>query len=428
MRIELIKLNYPDENLDLTLKNQCVMKKLYFNYIESFTGLSKEIWYLSLISLVNRAGTMVIPFLSLYLKKDLGYSIDDISWILACFGIGSVIGSWLGGKLTDIFGFYKVMVISLFLTGLCFIGLQYLDSFWGLCLGILLTMSIADSFRPAIFVAIKAYSKPENRTRSIGLLRLAINAGMGIGPTLAGIIIVSKGYNLLFWIDGVTCITAIILFYFLVKETHSKSSAKREEYKNLDKNSVYKDLSFWIHSVICFLFGMGFFQLISALPLYYNDVFKLNEFKIGILMLINVLVIVIFEMPLLNYLEKQFIKVTKLIAMACFLLCLSFVILYQNFWIGILLISIILLTLSEMLGFPYTNKFVLSRAKEGLEGSYMAMYAMSFSLAHIFSPKIGLSIIYNYGYQVNWLVTAGYGLLGVILSYWLLNRLKKEKL
>ncbi|WP_290696775.1 MFS transporter [Lacinutrix sp.] len=402
------------------------MKKLYANYIESFTGLSKEIWYLSLISLVNRAGTMVIPFLSLYLKKDLDYSFDDISWILACFGIGSVIGSWLGGKLTDIFGFYKVMVTSLFLTGFCFIGLQYLNSFWELCIGILITMSVADSFRPAIFVAIKAYSKPENRTRSIGLLRLAINAGMGIGPTLAGIIIVTQGYGLLFWIDGTTCIAAIILFCFLVKEPLIKSSKKSDEYKNLDKNSVYKDVSFWIHSVICFLFGMGFFQLISSLPLYFNEVFKLNEFKIGILMLINVLVIVIFEMPLLNYIEKKSIQVTKLIAMACLLLCLSFFILYQNFWIGILLISITLLTLSEMLGFPYTNKFALSRAKEGLEGSYMAMYSVSFSLAHIFSPKIGLSIIYNYGYQVNWLVTAGYGLLGVILTFWLLNRVKKE--
>lgn len=404
------------------------MKKLYTNYIESFKDLSKEIWYLSLISLVNRAGTMVIPFLSLYLKKDLGYNEDDIGWILACFGIGSVIGSWLGGKLTDTFGFYKVMVTSLFLTGLCFIGLQYLDTFWGLCIGILFTMSIADSFRPAIFVAIKVYSKPENRTRSIGLLRLAINAGMGIGPTLAGIIIVSKGYNLLFWIDGITCITAIILFSFLVKEPLKKSIKKQEEHKYLDKNSVYKDLSFWIHSGICFLFGMGFFQLFSTLPLYYNDVFELNEFKIGLLMLINVLIIVVFEMPLINYLEKKLIQVTKLIAIACLLLCLSFLILYQNFWIGILLVSIILITLSEMLGFPYTNKFVLSRAKEGLEGSYMAMYAMSFSLAHIFSPKIGLSIIYNYGYQVNWLVTAGYGLLAVVLSYWLLIRLKKERI
>ena len=83
------------------------MKKLYLNYVEAFKGLSTEIWYLSLIGLVNRAGTMVIPFLSLYLKKDLGFSEVDIGSIFACFGIGSVIGSWLGGKLTDSFGFYK---------------------------------------------------------------------------------------------------------------------------------------------------------------------------------------------------------------------------------------------------------------------------------------------------------------------------------
>lgn len=402
------------------------MKLLFNNYIESFKGLSKEIWYLSLISLVNRAGTMVIPFLSLYLKKDLGFSMTDISWILAFFGIGSVLGSWLGGKLTDSIGFYKVMVFSLFITGLSFIALQYIDSFWGLCFGILFTMTIADSFRPAVFVSIKAYSKPENQTRSIGLLRLAINAGMGIGPTFAGLIIISQGYNILFWIDGITCILAILLFYYLVNDPKIKPSETRKEHENLDKNSVYKDFTFWIHSAICFLFGMAFFQLISSLPLYYNEVFNLNEFKIGLLMLVNILIIVIFEMPLISYLEKKTIAVTKHIFMACLLLCLSFLVLYENYWIGIIVISMVLLTFSEMLGFPYTNKFVLKRAKDGLEGSYMAMYTMSFSIAHIFSPKIGLSLIDIYGYQVNWLVTGGYGLLGVILSLWLHKRMKQN--
>ncbi len=402
------------------------MKTLFNNYIESFKGLSKEIWYLSLISLVNRAGTMVIPFLSLYLKKDLGFSDTDIGSILACFGIGSFLGSWLGGKLTDIFGFYKVMVASLFITGLSFIMLQYITSFWGFCFGILFTMTIADSFRPAIFVSIKAYSKPENQTRSIGLLRLAINAGMGIGPTVAGLIIVSYGYNLLFWIDGITCILAILLFCYLVKEPIKNPTKTDTKDEAFDKNAVYKDFTFWIHSAICFLFGMAFFQLISSLPLYYNEVFNLNEFKIAILMFLNVGIIVVFEMPFLNYLEKKNMPVTKYILIACVLLCLSFIVLIENYWVGVLIISMILLTFSEMLGFPYTNKFVLKRAKEGIEGSYMAMYAMSFSLAHIFSPKIGLNIIDIYGYQVNWIITCGYGLLGILLSLWLHKRIKQN--
>ncbi|MCB0398452.1 MAG: MFS transporter [Winogradskyella sp.] len=402
------------------------MKKLYANYIESFIGLSKEIWHLSLVSLVNRAGTMVIPFLSLYLKNDLAFTINEISWILVFFGIGSVIGSWLGGKLTDIIGFYKVMVLSLFITGINFIALQYVSSFIGLCIGILITMSIADTFRPAVFVAIKAYSKPENQTRSVGLIRLAINAGMGIGPTLAGLIIVTKGYSLLFWIDGLTCIIAILLFYSLVKETSVKPSETRKTLVNFDKNAVYKDVTFWIHSVVCFLFGMAFFQLFTTIPLYYNQIFGLNEFKVGIILFINIAIIVVFEMPLLNFLEKQLIPITKHITSSLILLTLSFLVLYQNFWIGILIVSMVLMTLSEMLGFPYTNKFALKRAKEGIEGSYMAMYAISFSLAHIFSPKISLSIIDMYGYQVNWLVTAGYGLIGVILANWIHKRIKKE--
>lgn len=402
------------------------MKKLYFNYIESFQGLSKEIWYISLITLVNRAGTMVIPFLSLYLTKNLNFSYEDAGWILAFFGIGSVFGGWLGGKLTDLLGFYKVMVFSLLITGISFIGLQYITSFWGLCFSILFIMSIADSFRPAIYVSIKAYSKKENQTRAIGLIRLAINAGMAIGPTLAGLIIVTQGYNLLFWIDGLTCIIAIVLFKFLVNEAKEKKSEQDLVNKAKVKNVVYSDFTYWIFIALCFFMGMAFFQLIVTMPLYYEKVFGLNEFKIGLFWIINVGLIIILEMPLLNYLEKSLIPVTKHILMASFLMSISFYILYQNFWIGILIINMIVITFGEMLGFPYTNRFALNRATEGYEGSYMALYAMAFSLSHIFSSKIGLSIVDRFGYQINWLVTGTYGFIAVILSYWLIYRTKQN--
>lgn len=236
------------------------MKKLYVNYTESFKGLSKEIWYLALITLVNRAGTMVIPFLSLYLTKNLDFSKDDAGWILVFFGIGSVIGSWSGGKLTDKIGFYKVMVFSLFFTGLGFIALQYISSFWGLCFTILFIMSIADAFRPALFVSLKAFSKPENQTRSLALIRLAINLGMGIGPTIAGLIIVVKGYDILFWIDGLTCILAILLFRFLVKEPKKVIFKTETDTTVVEKNHLNKDKTYWIFLAICFLFGMAFFS------------------------------------------------------------------------------------------------------------------------------------------------------------------------
>src|SRR6056300_1978887 len=109
------------------------MKTLFNNYLNTFNGLSREVWWLALITLINRAGTMVVPFLSLYLNESLGFSFSKIGWIMTAFGLGSVVGSWLGGRLTDKIGFYKVMVFSLLATGVLFIALQFLKTFEAFC-------------------------------------------------------------------------------------------------------------------------------------------------------------------------------------------------------------------------------------------------------------------------------------------------------
>ena len=137
---------------------------------------------------------MVIPFMSLYLTSDLGFSLKHVGWTMSVFGLGSVIGAWLGGRLTDKIGYYPVVFWSLFLSGFMFISLQFIQSFIGFCIGIFLLMVVADTLRPAIYVALNAYSKPVNRTRSVTLIRLAINLGFSLGPAAGGIIIATSGY------------------------------------------------------------------------------------------------------------------------------------------------------------------------------------------------------------------------------------------
>lgn len=402
------------------------MKTLFSNYLNTFKGLSREVWWLALITLINRAGTMVIPFLSKYLKEDLEFSVSNVGTILMFYGIGSFVGSWLGGKLTDKIGFYKVLIYSLFLTGFGFIFLQFVTSFWGLCFSILGLMIIADAFRPALFVSLKVYSKPENQTRSVTLIRLAINLGMSFGPVAAGLIIVTKGYSMLFWIDGVTCILAILLFKYLLKEQKRDDKNDNLSLTKRNKNAALKDKSYLVFLAICFFMGMIFFQLITSIPIYHYDQYCLTEFQTGLIMFINGAIIVLFEMPLINYLEKKKVSHTKLILISLILFTVSFFILLINFWVGILIVNIVLLTFAEMIGFPYTNAFALSRAKKGNEGSYMALYAMAFSFAFIVGPKLGMNIIDTYGYQFNWVVTGLYGIISIVLSLWLIKRIKKS--
>ena len=402
-----------------------MVKRAINSYKNSFRGLSKEVWWLALITFINRAGTMVLPFLSLYLTQDLNLTYSQVGWIMTSFGVGSVIGTWIGGKLTDKIGFYKVMFRSLLTTGFMFIALQYVHTFEGFLIGIFLTMTVADMFRPAMFVSLKAYSKPENQTRSLTLIRLAINLGFSFGPFLGGIIITTLSYSGLFWIDGITCIAAIFLMKFVLKEKEFKANKSIVELENGAKlKSVYRDKPYWIFLFIIFLMGFMFLQLFTTMPLYYKEVHALSEVQIGLIMALNGFLIFLLEMPLIHYIESKLFNKMKIITWSLVMIALSFVVLNATMWVGILIIGMLLITVGEMLAFPFTNNFAMNRAPSGKEGRYLALYSMAFSFAHIFSAKTGMEIIDRFGYAANWYFMGGLGLIAVALMFWLQKTLK----
>ena len=399
------------------------MKKLYFNYLDHFKGLSKEIWWLSLITFINRAGTMVIPFLSLYLTDNLEFSESTVGWIMSCFGLGSVAGSWLGGKLTDRIGYYKIMTVSLFLTGLLFIALQYVTTLAGFCIGIFLVMLVADTFRPAMFVAMSAYSKPENKTRSVTLIRLAINLGFTAGPAVGGLIITSIGYQGLFWVDGVTCLLAVLL---LMQVLHPKKAKVVDEVKVENPAPISQDRPFWIFFVAMFIYGFVFLQYFSTMPLYYRDGHFLSEFEIGLIFGLNGFIIFVFEMPMIKWLEGTKYSQIFLTMVGVFLVALSFAVLLVSPSSWVLIAGIILMTFGEMLAFPYSNAFVIERAKRGNIGEYMGYYTVSFSIAHIFGHNSGMQLIDRIGFDQTWMIITIFTIVGVLFLALLMRMLKKE--
>ncbi|WP_299118980.1 MFS transporter [uncultured Winogradskyella sp.] len=399
------------------------MKTLFKNYLSTFDGLSREVWWLALITFVNRAGTMVIPFLSLYLTDDLKFTFTDVSWIMSAFGLGSVVGTWIGGKLTDTIGYYKVMVRSLLSTGFLFIILQFLNTFVSVCVGIFLVMVVADTFRPAMFVAMSVYSKPENKTRSVTLIRLAINLGFSAGPAVGGLIITTMGYGGLFWVDGITCILATLL---LIKVLNPRVAKPVDNIIVENPVSVFKDKPFWIFFIAMFIFGIIFLQYFSTMPLYYKDVHLLSEFEIGVLLGLNGFFIFLLEMPLIKWLEKTRYTKIGLMLFGILLVSISFYVLNLTSWIGVLLIGMLFMTIGEMIAFPFSNAFAMSRAEKGKQGEYLSMYVMAFSIAHIFGHNAGLRLVDNIGYDNTWYLMASLGLIGVLLLIYLKRILKHE--
>ena len=405
-----------------------MIKNALRKYLNNFKGFSREIWILTLVTFINRAGTMVLPFLSKYLKEDLDFSYSQVGWIMVCFGAGSMVGSWLGGKLSDKIGFYRIMIFSLLTSGIALFVMQYITTFFGLCIAMFLLMAVADMFRPAMFVSLNVYAKPENRTRALTLVRLAVNLGFAAGPALGGLIIMNIGYKGLFWVDGATCIIAILIFWMKVQEKKGPLISKEEKQSlEADRESVFKDRPFWIFLISCVISGVLFFQLFTTLPLYHRERFDMTELQTGLLLTMNGIMIFFLEMPIVGYVEHNKTDKVKMVTLGCLLMAISMFLLLINTWVGILVVMMVFMTFAEMFVFPFSNSFAMSRAPKGHEGRYMAIFTMSYSMAHILSAKMGMGIIDHWGYQANWAFMGTLGLVAFVLGIWTMKLVDKEK-
>ncbi|WP_179345625.1 MFS transporter [Winogradskyella ursingii] len=401
------------------------MKRLYANYVNSFKGLVPEIWILSFVTFINRAGAMVIPFLSIYLVSGKDFTLPQVGMIMTCYGLGSLLGNYIGGILADTIGFYKIIVMSLFFGGLGFIGLQFIDSYIGMCIGVFVLMTAVDTYRPGVFVAAGAYGKESDATRNIGLIRLFINLGFSIGPVIGGLLIAKVSYNSIFWVDGVTCILASILLIILLRP---KKADKKDEKIIVKKEGVspYKNGLFLLFFLIMIINSVVFVQYFSSIPLFYKEHHGLSPDIIGWLLFLNGALIVILEMPLISWLERRKLSKTMATFWGIVLLALSIIILNVSDWFGILIIGMVLMTLGEMIGSPFASSLALDMAPKGRKGSYMGLFSMSFSLSHIIGHNATLNAIYSFGYFNTWTILFIVLVLAAGLTLVLLKYLKKS--
>ncbi len=144
-----------------------VTRRIASAYRAAFSGLPRAVWLLALANLVNRSGTMVLPFLSLYLTQSLGFTASQAGRMLSLYGLGTMVGSYLGGWLCDRIGAQRVQLLSFLATGAGFAAAVQLRSFAALAVAVTAISVVAEAFRPALFVAVAQHSSPQVRTRAL---------------------------------------------------------------------------------------------------------------------------------------------------------------------------------------------------------------------------------------------------------------------
>ena len=204
------------------------LAKLTLNSWRGLKDLPKEIWILSAATLVNRAGTMALPFLVLYLTRALAMAPPRAALALTVYGIASFVAMPVAGRLSDHFGPLTIIKISFLFSGVSLLIYPLARNFASILVITFLWGVLNESVRPPSLSIISDATTAAQRKAAFALNRLAINLGMSIGPAIAGIL-AHISFRLLFFIDGATSIVASIVVLLapwpLISPASSRASA-----------------------------------------------------------------------------------------------------------------------------------------------------------------------------------------------------------
>ncbi len=385
-----------------------MIQRVFRLYRSAFTGLPRDIWVIALVSFVNRSGTMVLPFLALYLTLMKGFTASEAGRLVGLYGIGAIFGAYAGGRLSDRFGAIRAQQASLVLGGIGYIVLGSVDGTWRLAVSILLASAMVESFRPAVMSAIVERSPTEVKARAFALLRLALNLGFAIGPAVGGVL-ATFGYRWLFLVDAATSWAAAALLFRIPAGPAVETGDSTRGRGRIQ--SAWRDLPFLAFVVLVVILASALLQVLSTIPLYFREQIGLREDAIGLLLSVNALLIVAFEMVLIHMVRERDRMV--LAALGAFLLCFGLGLLPFGRSVIYIVATICVWTFGEMLCMPILNVIAGERSTRGRRGQYMGLYTMAFSIAFVAAPVTGTWIYSNFGPDSLWHVITA---LGIVLA------------
>ncbi len=387
-------------------------------------NIPHSVWMLALATLINRSGTMVLPFLVIYMTRKIGVSIALAGVVLSFYGAGALVTAPFVGRLSDKFGSLKVMKISLIATGFLLILYSFITNFIVILGVTLLWAVISEAFRPANLSLISDETEPGQRKTAFALNRLAINLGMSIGPVIGGFL-AGVNFSLLFYVNGTMSILAGIFLIISNVETKRHVLNTKDDSKKLGlekkSGSIFKDKTFLLFMLALIPVELVFFQFLGALPLYIIQSLKIPASTFGILMAVNTVLIIIVEVPLNNAMSNWDDR--KSLALGALLCAIGYgaMIFSQN--ILFITLTIVIWTFGEMIFFPSSASYTAILSPENRRGEYMGYFQMTFSFSLMIGPWIGALALSNFGHIILW---SGAFILGLISTFLFLFISKKR--
>ncbi|MBF9072261.1 MDR family MFS transporter [Streptacidiphilus fuscans] len=387
-------------------------------------GLPTTFWWLWTSTLVNRLGSFVVTFLTLYLTTTRGLSPAVAGLVVSSYGVGGVVGSILGGVLADRIGRRPTLVTAQTLAAVATVALGYTRAPMVIAVVAALLGLTSGCARPATSAAMADLVPSADRVRAFSLNYWAINIGFAISASVAGLI-AAHGFVLLFWADAITTLLCALVVFLRIPETRpeqtsavSESGTSESAEAPVSMGTVVRDGAFMGPVVLTFLLAVVEGQNAVALPVVMGrQGFTATDY--GLVIAVNGLVVVLAQMPISRVVEHGSRKAALTSAALLLGFGTALCAFAGSLWFYAL--TVVIWTCGEMIWTPATQALVAELSPTHGRGRYQGALQLAWQANSFMAPLSAGFMLSAWGANSVWGTCAALGVLCAV-GYMLLMR------
>ena len=361
----------------------------------------KQFWTVVGTSFIDRTGgALLFPFFALYVTQKFDVGMTEVGILFAIFSISEFFGSMLGGAITDHMGRKSVIITGLLVSALTSLGMAFVPRIELFYLMAIITGVFADMAGPAHQAMITDLLPEEQRTDGFGIMRVAMNVSVAIGPAIGGFL-AAKSYLLLFGADVVTSIITAILFARFVAETRPQSNMAEtsDEPKSSLADSfrgyiaVLHDSAFIVFMLMSMLVTIVYIQMYSTLSVFLRDVHDIPESGFGMIMSLNAIMVVLFQFAITRRIKDA--KPMLMMALGALTYAIGFSMYGFVDQFAMFILAMAIITVGEMIVVPIAQALVAKFSPEDMRGRYMAVFGLSWLIPGGVGPLLAGLVMDN---------------------------------
>jgi MFS family permease len=371
------------------------------NYLRNLRpGLSQPVWTLEGAVLVNSVGTgMVLPFVMIYLHNVRGIGLATAGLIVATFAAVSFVVTPVAGWIVDARGPRTTLAASLVIMALGYAMFPLIRDAWQ-AFALMAVAGIGNGgFWPSQSSLLAGLTTRETRSTAYAVQRAVFNLGIGVGALIGGLVATASEpdtFTVLFLLDASTFVAyaATLAFVPAPRAAEAAPEAASGGYRDVLRDRVLLG----VVGLNVVYVTAGFAQLEATFPVFARNEVGVGERVIGLIFLVNVLVILVVQLPVVRLLEGRS-RMAALAAMAVLWAASWTTVLAAGVWFEATAAAVLLVVAGVIFAFgecvlgPAQSALVADLAPEGLRGRYIALLTNSYAVGFIIGPALGGAVL-----------------------------------